>query len=258
MVELKQSTAVTVKFGPFLDKTDGVTEETGLTIAQADIRLSKNGGNIAQSNNVAGASHDELGYFDIPLDTTDTNTLGILRVAVHDKTTHLPVWQDFAVVTANYWDSKYGTDIRQADLTQIGGDTQSGTDLKDFADAGYDPETNKVQGADIDTLLTRLTAARAAVLSDWIDGGRLDLLLDAIKAKTDNEVDATIPEQSAGAPPVTPTKEEWASLIYHALVKKVTETATEQKLHKADGTVICKATVSDDSTTFTRDNFVAP
>lgn len=38
----------------------------------------------------------------------------------------------------------------------------------------------------VDTLLTRLTAARAQVLSDWINGGRLDLLLDAIKAKTDN------------------------------------------------------------------------
>lgn len=37
----------------------------------------------------------------------------------------------------------------------------------------------------LDTLQDRITAARAAVLSDWIDGGRLDLLLDAIKAKTD-------------------------------------------------------------------------
>lgn len=33
-----------------------------------------------------------------------------------------------------------------ANMTQIGGDTQSATDLKDFADAGYDPATNKVQG----------------------------------------------------------------------------------------------------------------
>ena len=51
--------------------------------------------------------------------------------------------------------------------------------------------------ANIDTLLTRIvgtlaagthnpaSAAQIAVLSDWIDGGRLDLLLDAIKAVTD-------------------------------------------------------------------------
>jgi len=34
----------------------------------------------------------------------------------------------------------------RVDLVQIGGDAQSATDLKDFADAGYDPATNKVQG----------------------------------------------------------------------------------------------------------------
>lgn len=33
-----------------------------------------------------------------------------------------------------------------ANVTQLGGVTQSLTDLKDFADAGYDPATNKVQG----------------------------------------------------------------------------------------------------------------
>ena len=40
----------------------------------------------------------------------------------------------------------------------------------------------------INTILTdagRLTAVRAAVLTDWINGGRLDLLLDAIKVVTD-------------------------------------------------------------------------
>lgn len=44
---LKQSTAATIKVGPFLDSTDGDTAETGLTISQADVRLSKNGGNMA-------------------------------------------------------------------------------------------------------------------------------------------------------------------------------------------------------------------
>lgn len=37
----------------------------------------------------------------------------------------------------------------------------------------------------INTNAARLTAARAAVLSDWINNGRLDLLLDAIKVVTD-------------------------------------------------------------------------
>lgn len=42
-----------------------------------------------------------------------------------------------------------------ADLTHLGGDAQSLADLKDFADAGYDPATNKVQGVVlVDTVTT--------------------------------------------------------------------------------------------------------
>jgi hypothetical protein len=100
---LKQSTAATIKLGPFADDTDGKTAATGLTIAQADIRLSKNGGNIAQTNNSAGATHDELGYYDVPLDTTDTNTVGRLRVAVSESGA-LPVWDDFFVLPAAIYD----------------------------------------------------------------------------------------------------------------------------------------------------------
>ena len=53
---LKQSTAATIKLGPFVDDGDGKTAETGLTISQADIRLSKAGGDFAQTNNSAGAT----------------------------------------------------------------------------------------------------------------------------------------------------------------------------------------------------------
>lgn len=115
---LKQSTAATVKIGPFVDSTDGVTAETALTISQADIRLSKNGGDIAQSNNVAGATHDELGYYDVPLDTTDTNTLGRLKVAVSESGA-LPVWADFMVAPANVWDSLFGADKLQVHVDEM-------------------------------------------------------------------------------------------------------------------------------------------
>lgn len=217
---LKQSTSITIKFGPFLDDTDGKTEETGLTISQADIRLSKNGGNIAQSNNAAGAPHDELGYYDVPLDTTDTNTLGTLKVMVHESGA-LPVWQEFMVVPTNVWDSMFGADALQVDVTQLAGVTQSLTDLKDFADAGYDPATNKVEGvktADVATTVTNdvgitqagadkawSTAARTltsfgTLIADiWayatriLTAGTKDTEIDtilsntnAIKAKTDN------------------------------------------------------------------------
>jgi len=175
MLWLKQSTAVTVKVGPFLDETDGDTEETGLTISQADIRLSKNGGAFAQSNNVAGATHDENGHYGVPLDTTDTNTLGTLKLAVHE-TGALPVWNEYMVVPANIWDSFFGADYQQVDLLQIGGDTQSGTDLKDFADAGYDPATNKVQGVVlVDTTTTNTDLVTAAAVRTEMDNNSTEL-----------------------------------------------------------------------------------
>lgn len=44
-----------------------------------------------------------------------------------------------------------------ANMTQIGGVTQSATDLKDFADTGYDPATHKVQGVALADTITTYT-----------------------------------------------------------------------------------------------------
>lgn len=194
MLYLKQSTAATIKLGPFVDDSDGKTAETGLTISQADIRLSKNGGDIAQTHNSAGATHDELGYYNVPLDTTDTNTLGTLKVIVSESGA-LPVFADFMVITAEAYDTLCGTDHFTVDLngtpsvnvvqisgdstaadnlesycdgttaqpvnvTQIGGTAQSATDLKDFADTGYDPATHKVQGVVLTDTCTTNTDMR--------------------------------------------------------------------------------------------------
>ena len=117
---LRQSTAVTLKFGPFVDSTDGVMAETGLTIAQANIRLSKNGGDITQSNNAAGATHDEAGYYDVPLDATDTNTLGSLKIMI-DVSGALQVWENYNVITQNAYDAiMHATNGKiRSDLTSI-------------------------------------------------------------------------------------------------------------------------------------------
>ncbi len=146
---LKQSTAATIKLGPFVDDTDGKTAETGLTISQADIRLSKNGGDIAQSHDATGATHDELGYYNVPLDATDTDTLGRLRVAV-SKAGALPVWQDFIVVTANVYDSLFSTDKLDCAVVEIATDALTAAAVK--ADA-----VTKIQnGLALETTLTAI------------------------------------------------------------------------------------------------------
>jgi hypothetical protein len=113
---LKQSTSVDVPIGPFLDSTDGVTAETALTITQPDIRLKKNGAAWAQKNAAQTLSHEENGNYEVTLDATDTNTLGLLRLHVAESGA-LPVWEDFMVVPANVWDSWFGSDLQQVDVT---------------------------------------------------------------------------------------------------------------------------------------------
>lgn len=105
---LRQSTTQTIRFGPFLDATDGVTEETGLTITQALRRISKDGGAFAQSNHIGNSTHDSDGWYSDDLDTTDTNTVGELILNVQDPTTHLPVWMRWWVIEEAVYDAIYG------------------------------------------------------------------------------------------------------------------------------------------------------
>lgn len=114
MIYLKQNTAVTLKIGPFLDDIDWKTPETELTIARADIRLSKNGSDIAQKNEATSCIHDELGIYGCPIDATDTNTLGRLQLWVHESGA-LPIQHEFTVVTENAYDSMFSTDNTIAD-----------------------------------------------------------------------------------------------------------------------------------------------
>ena len=91
-----------------------------------------------------------------------------------------------------------GTDKLQVDVTQLGGVTQSATDLKDFADAGYDPATNKVQGVVLTDTCTTNTdmvgtdnAALASVCTEArlaeLDAANLPTDIAAIQTDVDNQ-----------------------------------------------------------------------
>lgn len=105
---LRQSTSQVIRFGPCLDKTDGVTEEVSLTFAQADMRLSKDGGAFAQKNASGNATHDSDGWYSTTLDATDTNTVGELRLNVHQPANMLPVWDRWWVIEEAVYDAHYG------------------------------------------------------------------------------------------------------------------------------------------------------
>lgn len=104
-----------MKVGPFLDETDGKTAETALTISQADVRLAKNAGDWAQKNESTTLVHEEAGWYRCLLDTTDTDTVGILMLAIHESGA-LPVWVEFHVVVANVYDSLFGAGTDKLDV----------------------------------------------------------------------------------------------------------------------------------------------
>jgi hypothetical protein len=259
---LKQSTATDVELGPFVDDTDGKTAETGLTISQADCQLIKNGGAAAQKNDATSASHLAGGHYKVPLNTTDTNTLGRLRLYVNESGA-LPVWRDFMVLPANIYDSLVGgSDYIDVSMVQVSGSAVSTTTAQIgvnvvqisadsdggrttrrafFDGTGYAGTNNVIPTVTTATNVTTVNGLAAGVITaaaiatnaidadalaadavteiqsglataaalttiddfldteiaailadtnelqtDWVNGGRLDLLIDAIKAKTDN------------------------------------------------------------------------
>lgn len=79
-----------------------------------------------------------------------------------------------------------------ANMTQIGGVAQSATDLKDFADTGYDPTTHKVQGVvltDTCTTNTDMRGTNSAALASVCTEARLSELDAGTGGKMANQVD---------------------------------------------------------------------
>jgi len=179
---LKQSTSVDVPIGPMLDETDGRTAETALTITQSDIRLKKNGANWAQKNAAQTLSHEENGYYEVTLDATDTNTVGLLRLAVNEAGA-LPIWEDFMVLPANVYDSLIGgSDTLDVQVTGMGANviTSSAINADAITATGFAADAaNEIADAllnranAIETGLTPVQALRliAAVLAGKVSGG---------------------------------------------------------------------------------------
>jgi hypothetical protein len=96
--------------GPFLDGTDGITAETGLTVANTDIRISKNGANTVAKNS-GGCGHDESGMYQCTFDATDTDTAGRLQIYTDNNigTSIVPVFHECTVLAAEYYDLLDGT-----------------------------------------------------------------------------------------------------------------------------------------------------
>lgn len=91
-LELRQSTSRVIRVGPFVDRLDGVTRETGLTLGAADhAALMKAGGGAAVdiSGRTWAAVSGADGYYDLTLTASDTDTVGDITIDVADASVTL-------------------------------------------------------------------------------------------------------------------------------------------------------------------------
>jgi len=166
------------------------------------------------------------------------------------------------------------TDLVNADLSGVA----TSTDLATVA--GY-----------IDTEVAAILTDTNELQTDWTNGGRLDLLIDAIKAKTDvglstatwtstmaSYLDAAISSRSTisaadvnaevvdvmrtdtateltGVPAASPSLHTMVQFNYMKIRNQETITGSTSTLAKSDNTVIATAAIGDTGTTFTKGKY---
>jgi hypothetical protein len=167
---LKQSTASQeVLIGPFLDDTDGKTAETGLTIANTDIKIWKHGATTLANKNSGGATHISGGIYSMVLDATDTDTVGMMEIFVSISGALPCKKQPLQVVEEVIYDAYYAdgaTGLLPANVTQISGDTTAADTLELFAEA-LDQATGQLDSGS----LAAGTLTEAAFASNFGDTG---------------------------------------------------------------------------------------
>lgn len=190
---LRQSTAVDVLIGPFLDDTDGSTAETA---ESPSVKLSKNGQTLAAKSDVTTPVHDADGYYNCELDATDTNTVGTLVLTVAASAEALPVRHEFQVVEEAVYDDLFAASaVGYPTAAEVVNEweSQSQADPTGFhvnvLEVNGTAQTANDNGADINAILVDTNELQ----TDWVDSGRLDLILDAILTDTgttlQNELD---------------------------------------------------------------------
>lgn len=276
---LRQSTAQTIRFGPFVDSTDGVTAETGLTIAQADMQLSKDGGAFAQKSAAGNATHDADGWYSTSLSTTDTATVGELYMQV-TVSGALPVWVRYWVLEEVVYDDVYGA--------SAAGPAVAG-DAMDLVTDAVDSTSVATGAIDADAIASdAITAAKiaadaigssefaqAAADKIWSSATRLltagtnialakgtgvtgfnDLSASQVNDEVVDVLSTDTHAEPASVPAATSSLKDKIGWLFALNRNKVTQTSTTQTLRNdADAADIASSTVSDDGTTFTRGEF---
>ena len=195
MILGKYNQAKTITFDLF--EVDGVDLSIAATFAAGDVKIMKDEGVEANTTNLPT---DEGSSYSLVLTAAEMSAARI-RIILIDQTA-TKVWLDTTLGLETYGNAsaEHALDLDDAvrggmtALPNAAADAAGGLPI---SDAG---------GLDIDTKLANtneITAARMGALTDWINGGRLDLILDIIAADTTTDIPALIATAQADLDTIT-------------------------------------------------------
>ena len=186
---LKQSTASQSRLvGPFLDDTDFKTAETGLTIANTDVKLCANGAASANKNS-GGGTHRVNGMYGLTFDATDTATVGELAGSIVVAGA-LPVIFKFTVLEEAVYDALFGASAlgyvanAPVNVAQVSGDATAADTLELFAEA-LDPSTGQL---DAGSFATGTVATTEDILAGMFTTDSGETFADAVAGSVVKEI----------------------------------------------------------------------
>ncbi len=157
MLILRQSTSVDIRMGPFVDATDGVTPETGITLGaadQAEVLKADGAATVAMGGTFAAVTGAD-GWYDYTVASGDVDTVGEVVFVVQDSSECLPVLVKAQVVEESVYDSLFASGA--SDIADILTDTSTTLDSK----------LNDIQGSGFVTGTDSLEAIRDRGDSAW-------------------------------------------------------------------------------------------
>lgn len=167
MTVIRQSTTRTIIVGPILD-VDGVAKTDEVV---ASIKVTKNG-TVGAANGATTLTHDHTGKYKLAMNAGDSDTVGVLEISLDSGANIMPV-KTLTVLEEAAYDAVYAP-------AATGDTTGAAATLADTNELQTDNYPASIAAIKAETAL--IVADTSELQADWVNGGRLDTLLDTTVA----------------------------------------------------------------------------
>lgn len=269
---LRANTQVKMPIGPFVDKDNGTTPETAITLSGADeAEIMKH--DASAVTDASGATWAAItgmdGYYNFTFTASHTDTEGALTLAVNDDSLCLPVKEHFMVLSEAAYDSLFiakDTGFMDVDVKAWAGQTStlSSTSLKPEVDiASIHDDATAALNAEAAFDGSGYNVGNGSIVAASVTGnigGLLNGLNTQAKTDVKGEVVAALATDTyaergiaAGPPAATSTIKDKINWMFMLARNKVTNDGATQTLFDDAGTgTVSTASVSDAAGTTSR------